>query len=74
MALAAPTIVLFFRSATPFCCGVWGSVLLDPLYRTILHELNGGILTPIVYSQHPNLLSYLVLHEILELSKPLKDL
>ena len=26
MALATPTIVLFFCSATPFCCGVWGTV------------------------------------------------
>ena len=49
-------------------------LFLDPLCRKILHELIGGVLTPISYSQHPNLLSYLVLHKSLELSEPLKDL
>ena len=49
-------------------------LLLDPLSRTILHELIGGVLTPVGCPQHPNLLSYLVVHESIELSKPLKDL
>ena len=49
-------------------------LLLDPLCRTILHELIGGVLTPVVCPQHLNLLSCLVLHESLELLQPLKDL
>ena len=49
-------------------------LLLDPLSRTILHELIGSVLTPVVCPQHPNLLSYLVLHKSLELLEPLKDL
>ena len=57
---------------------LWGMghsvLLLDPLSQTILHELIRSVLTPIVYPQHLNLLSCLVLHESLELSEPLKDL
>ena len=49
-------------------------LLLDPLSRTILYELIGSVLTPFVYPQHSNLLSYLVLDKSLELSEPLKDL
>ena len=49
-------------------------LFLDPLSRIILHELIGGVLTPVVCSQHPNILPYLVLHESFKLSEPLKDL
>ena len=49
-------------------------LLLDPLSRTILHKLIGSVLTLVVCPQHLDLLSCLSLHEILELSKPLKDL
>ena len=55
-------------------CGMGYNVLLDPLSRTILHELIGSVLTPVVCPQHLNLLSCLVLHKSLELSEPLKDL
>ena len=49
-------------------------LILDPLSQTILHELIGSVLTPVVCPQHSNLLSCLVLHKSLELLEPLKNL
>ena len=42
-------------------------LLLDPLNRTILHELIGSVLTLVFYPQHLNILSFLVLHKSLEI-------
>ena len=64
----------------PLCNSIllWGMghsvLLLNPFYQTVLQELIGCVLTPVVCPQHLNLLSCLVLHKSLELSKPLKDL
>ena len=49
-------------------------LFLDPLYQTIIHELVGGVLTPVVYPQYQNLPLCLVFHESLKLPKPLEDL
>ena len=49
-------------------------LLAYPLCQTIIHELIGGVLTPIFCYQHPNILSCLVLHRSLELLEPGKSL
>jgi hypothetical protein len=76
MDLAAPTMAMFFLSATPFCCRAVRNSQLPPdaLSCTEIHKLLGGILTPIVRSQDSNFLPCLVLHKIFELLEPAEDL
>jgi hypothetical protein len=47
--------------------------LLDPRYCAIIHKLLGGVFTPTVGTQHPNLSANLVLNQSSKLLKFVKD-